>query len=143
MSKANTSHVKVKFLGCLPGESHSEAVTPLGTWGIDMVQYSAGSFEAAGYGCEPRWFVTSPGEVVPDSEFRTKGDAIDYIALQVNAAVCRTYSFGDSGRYAAVPVRDNGFGVRDVVTGENVVEGISSRYAARDLVTRMWADLIA
>ena len=143
MAKANTSRVKVKFLGSLPGESHSEAITPLGTWGIDMVKYTAGSNEAAGYGCEPRWLVTNPGDHTPDSEFRTKSDAIDYIALQVNAAVCRTYDFGDSGRYAAVEVRGNGFGVRDVVTGENVMEGLSSRYAARFHVQRMWAELIA
>ena len=141
--KANTTHVKVKFLGSLPGESHSEAITPLGTWGIDMVKYSAGSNEAAGYGCDPRWLVTNPGEHTPDSEFRTKGDAVNYIAMRVNAVVNRTYDFGDSGRYAVVEVRGNGFGVRDVVTGENVMEGISSRYAARYQVQRMWAELIA
>lgn len=142
MAKANTAHVKVKFLGSLPGESHSEAITPLGTYGVDMVKYSAGSFEAAGFGCEPRWFVTNPGEDRPDSEFRTKSDAIDYIALQVNSAVCRTYDFGDSGRYAVVKCVGGGFAVRDVVTGENVMEDLSSRYSARFHVTRLWNELI-
>lgn len=90
--------VIVRYLGSLPGESHYEVHTPMGTWGVDMVQYTAGSFEAAGYGTRPRWMVTSPGENTPDSQFDRKRDAVAYVALLVDESLEK--NGGDAVRMA-------------------------------------------
>ena len=135
--------VTVKFIGALHGESHSEVITPLGTYGVDMVQYSAGSFEAAGYGCAPRWMVTDPGEHIPDSEFGTKRDAVAYIKLQVRDMVTTEHPFGDTPRFLAVaPPWKGSFAVLDRVTNEYVAEGFNSRYAARYKAEQLWSELI-
>lgn len=90
--------ITVRRLGSLPGESHYEAHTPMGTWGVDMIQYTAGSFEAAGYGTRPRWVVTTPGENVPDSQFDRKRDAVAYVAFIVNEELDK--NDGDAARMA-------------------------------------------
>lgn len=82
--------VIVRYIGSLPGESHYEVHTPMGTWQVDMVQYSAGSYEGSGYGTAPRWMVTTPGEDRPDSEFQLKRDAVAYIATIVDEELDRT-----------------------------------------------------
>ena len=76
--------VIVRYIGSLPGESHYEVHTPMGTWQVDMVKYSAGSYEGSGYGTAPRWMVTTPGEDRPDSAFDRKRDAVAYITAIVD-----------------------------------------------------------
>lgn len=91
--------VIVRRIGSLPGESHYEVDTPMGTWQVDMVQYAAGSYEGAGYGTAPRWMVTTPGEDRPDSVFDRKRDAVAYITVLVDDELAR--NGGDAAQVAA------------------------------------------
>lgn len=72
--------ITVRHLGALPGESHYEVHTPMGTWQLDMVKPSYD----AGYGLAPRWVLTTPGEYNPDAQFDRKRDAVAYVTLLVN-----------------------------------------------------------
>lgn len=73
----------VRHLGSLPGESHYEIHTPMGTWELDMVKPS----HDAGYGLAARWFITTPGEYTPDSQFDRKRDAVAYVTLLVDESL--------------------------------------------------------
>jgi len=90
--------VIVRRIGSLPGESHYEVDTPMGTWQVDMVQYEAGSFEGSGYGTAPRWMVTTPGEDRPDSVFDRKRDAVAYITVLVDEEIAK--NGGDAAQVA-------------------------------------------
>lgn len=86
--------ITVRLLGTLPGESHYEIHTPMGTWKLDMVKPS----HDAGYGLAPRWFLTTPGEYTPDSQFDRKRDAVAYVTLLVDEELGR--NGGDDVRVA-------------------------------------------
>jgi hypothetical protein len=88
--------ITVRHLGALPGESHYDVHTPMGTWQVDMVRYSG--MAAAGYGTAPHWMVTTPGEDRPDAKFERKRDAVAYITTLVDEDLDK--NGGDAARIA-------------------------------------------